>query len=104
MTDTAAAALSLDNVIDLAAAKAEVGHRVTLAGNINPSETMFLGTPEDVVKDAKRCLQQGYDTKAGYILAMGCGLPIHTPQENVHALLNVARDLGRYPIDPERLS
>jgi len=104
MANTGASALSLDNVIDLAAAKQAIGHQITLAGNIDPTATMYLGTPQDVERDAKRCLRDGHDAPAGYILAIGCGLPIFTPHENVHALMNVSRDLGRYPINPARLS
>ncbi len=101
MADTGAGALSLDNVIDLAEAKQAVGDRVVLVGNIRPAETMLLGAPSDVIENAKDNLRRTYDNPKGYILALGCGLPIDTPPENIHALLRAARKYGRYPLNPE---
>lgn len=100
MAGTGANVLSLDNRVDLAEAKREVGDIVALAGNVNPYDSMFLGKPKDVEADALSCIRKGFDCKAGYVLAMGCGLPIPTPQENVHALMNAARKHGRYPLVP----
>ena len=100
MAETGAAALSLDNVIDLAEAKDAVGDRITLTGNIHPTETMYLGTPALVAENVRSCLRKAWDTPKGFILAMGCALPIPTPPENLHALINAARHYGRYPYEP----
>ncbi len=78
MADTGAGALSLDNVIDLAEAKQAVGDRVVLVGNIRPAEPMLLGAPSVVIENAKDNLRRTYDNPKGYILALGCGLPIDT--------------------------
>ncbi|OIQ60875.1 uroporphyrinogen decarboxylase [Moorella thermoacetica] len=104
MAATGAACLSLDDVIDLAEAKATVGDKVILVGNIRPARTMYLGTPADVVANVKECLRKAYDNPKGYILALGCGLPAGTPPENIHALMEAARRYGRYPFDPELFS
>ena len=104
MADTGAGLLSLDDVVDLAEAKAAVGDRVVLVGNIRPTATMFHGTPEDVRANARLCLQKAWDSPKGHVLALGCGLPIDTPPENVHALLQAARSYGRYPLDPANFS
>jgi len=100
MADTGAGALSLDNVIDLAQAKRAVGERITITGNIHPTETMFLGTPSLVEENVKDCLRRAWDSPNGFILAMGCALPIDTPPANIHALVGAARDFGRYPYEP----
>lgn len=100
MADTGAAVLSLDDAVDLGEAKARVGHRVALLGNIRPTEVMFLGTPEDVRKNVRECLSKGWDSPKGYILGLGCGLPIDTPPENIHALVQAARDYGQWPLNP----
>jgi uroporphyrinogen decarboxylase len=100
MADSGASVLSLDDCIDLAEAKKAVGHRVALMGNVRPTRSMFLGTPADVENNAKECLRKAYDNPRGYILALGCGLPFNTPQENIRALLGAARKFGRYPLDP----
>lgn len=104
MADTGAGVLSLDNIIDLAEAKKAVGERVILAGNIRPTNTMFLGGPKDVVENVRECLSKAYDTPKGYVLAMGCGLPTDTPVENVEALMHAARKYGRYPLNPQNFS
>jgi uroporphyrinogen decarboxylase len=104
MTRTGAVALSLDNVVDLAEAKAAVGDRIVLAGNVRPTESMYLGTPEVVAENVRECLRKAWDTPKGFILSVGCGLPIQTPPANVHALLKAARVYGRYPYDPQRFA
>jgi len=100
MADTGVSVLSLDDAVDLGDAKEQVGHQVALLGNVRPTATMFLGTPGDVEADAKLCLAKGWDNPKGYILGLGCGLPIDTPPENIHALVAAARAYGRWPLDP----
>ena len=102
MADTGVAVLSLDDMIDIGEAKTAVGERVALLGNIRPTEVMYLGGPDDVRRNAKECLSKGWDTPKGYILGLGCGLPIDTPPENIHALVQAAREFGRWPLDPAR--
>ena len=104
MADTGAGALSLDETIDLEEAKKTVGDRVILVGNVKPTVTMFSGKPEDVEREAKVCLSKAYDSPKGYILTLGCGLPIDTPPENILALRAAARKYGRYPFNPELFS
>lgn len=104
MADTGAGMLSLDNQVDLEEAKHAVGDRVVLVGNIKPTETMYLGRPADVEANAKECLRKAYDNPKGYILALGCGLPIQTPPENIHALRESARKFGQYPLNPANFS
>ena len=104
MADTGAAILSLDNAVDLAEAKARVGHRVSLLGNIRPTEVMYLGQPDNVRANVRECLAKAWDSPKGYILGLGCGLPINTPPENIHALVDAAREYGRWPLDPERFA
>ena len=101
MVDAGAGLLSIDNQVDLAEAKHAVGDRAVLVGNIRPTETMYLGKPPDVEENARECLRKAYDNPKGYILALGCGLPIQTPPENIHALRDSARKYGQYPLNPE---
>lgn len=100
MAATGVAVLSLDDAVDLAEAKGLVGDRVALLGNIRPTAAMYLGTPDDVVANVRECLAKGWDTPKGYILGLGCGLPIDTPPANIHALVQAARTYGRWPLDP----
>jgi uroporphyrinogen decarboxylase len=75
---------------------------VALLGNVHPTATIYLGTPADVRANARECLAKAWDTPKGYILGLGCALPIDTPAENIHALLAASREYGRWPLDPER--
>jgi uroporphyrinogen decarboxylase len=102
MADTGVSVLSLDDMIDIGEAKTAVGDRVALLGNIRPTEVMFLGGPDDVRQNVRECLSKGWDTPKGYILGLGCGLPIDTPPENIHALVQAAREYGQWPLDPSR--
>ena len=102
MADTGAGILSLDDAVDLAEAKAQVGDRVAILGNIRPTAVMYLGKPEDVRANARECLAKAWDSPKGYILGLGCALPIDTPPENIHALVGAAREHGRWPLDPAR--
>lgn len=102
MVATGAGVLSLDDMIDIGEAKARVGDKVALLGNVRPTAVMYLGTPDDVRENARECLAKAWDSPKGYILGLGCGLPIDTPPENLHALVRAARDYGRWPLDPAR--
>jgi len=104
MAETGARSLSLDNAVDLELAKRTVGDRVRISGNIRPTETMVLGTPDDVARNVRENLRQAYDAPQGYLLRMGCGLPINAKPENIHALVNAAKSYGRYPYEPERFA
>lgn len=101
MAETGAGGLSLDNAIDLAEAKRQVGSQVMIIGNVNPAESMYNGTPELVRLDVKNCMKKAHDSPKGYLLGLGCELPIKTPPENVHALIDAARIYGKYPYDTE---
>lgn len=102
MADSGAGTLSLDDEIDLADARRAVGDRVALVGNIRPTATMVMGTPDDVRRNALQCLQKGVGNPKGYILGLGCALPINTPTDNIHALIAAAREFGRWAGNPKQ--
>jgi MtaA/CmuA family methyltransferase len=89
MAETGAKILSLDQCMDLAKAKQTVTGRCGIGGNVDPINTLLLGTVEDVKRDALRCLQQG--GKKGYILMAGCSVPPRTPLENLRAMVETAK-------------
>jgi uroporphyrinogen decarboxylase len=104
VADAGLGSFSIDDRMDLEEAKKTIGERMILVGNVKPTETMYLGTPADVEKDAKECLRKAYDSPQGYVLALGCGLPYGTPAGNIHALLNSARKFGQYPLNPDNFN
>jgi uroporphyrinogen decarboxylase len=95
MADTGAGILSLDNIIDLGEAKRQVGDRVVLMGNVKPTDTMLFGTPADVEENVLECITKAADSPKGYLMALGCGLPLNTPSENIHALVAATRKYGQ---------
>jgi uroporphyrinogen decarboxylase len=95
--DLGADILNLDSLIDIGEAKALLGDKVCLKGNIDPSAVMLQGTAEEVRAAARRCIEAaGYN--GGFILSPGCELPRDTPHANVWALMEAAREFGTYPI------
>lgn len=102
MADTGADCLSIDNAADLEAAKAKVGHRVRLMGNVPPSEIMLQGTPAQVREAVRDCIRRAYDNPRGYIVASGCSLAVETPFSNIDAMMDAVREVG-WPVDIESL-
>lgn len=92
---TGADLVSLDKV-DLAAAKAAVGSKMRLVGNVDPSEIMLRGTPEDVRCAVRGCLDAAKDNPKGFVAATGCEIPFDTPRENVKAFIEAVRSCGQY--------
>lgn len=79
-------AISIEEKVSIKAAKAAIGDRARVIGNIAPSSTLLFGTPEQVKAEAKQCLSDGVD-----ILAPGCGIAPMTPLANMRAIVE-ARD------------
>lgn len=89
MAETGARILSLDQCMDLTLAKEIVAGTCGIGGNVDPVQTLLLGTPEEVKRETLRCLKQG--GKKGFILMAGCAVPPGTPKENLRAMVEVAR-------------
>ena len=102
MVATGADCLSLDNDADLALARAEVGDRVRLMGNVRPSEIMLQGTPAQVRRAVVECLRKAHDSPRGFVVASGCSLATETPFANIDAMMDAVREVG-WPVRPERL-
>ena len=92
--------MSIDNRVDLEYTKNKIGNKVPILGNVDPVETLILGTPEDVDNAVKACIQKAYDSPCGYILASGCDLSGSVPLENIDQFMTSARKYGKWPLDP----
>jgi len=84
MAETGFDALSIEEKVDVAAAKKAIGPRPTLVGNVSAAKTLLLGTPDAVRADCRRAIEAGID-----VLAPGCGIAPRTPLENIRALASV---------------
>lgn len=93
--------LSIDNKVDLAYTKQVVGDKVPILGNVDPVETLILGNTNDVDLAVKNCIQKGYDSPSGYILASGCDLSGNIPLENIDQFMASARKYGKWPLNPK---
>ncbi len=82
---------------DIKKTKEGIGQKVCLMGNIDPVNVMLRGTPEQVEEECKRCIRIGA-TGGGYILSLGGGPSMETPEENVDAMVNAAKKYGKYPL------
>jgi len=103
MADTGAACLSLDDTVDLAEARRQVGHRVRLMGNVSPAAVMLQGSPAEVRAAVRKVVAKAGDSPNGLVVASGCSLPTETPFANIDAMLEAVREIG-WPLSPEVLT
>lgn len=80
---------------DLARIKREYGSKISLMGNLHTTDVMLRGTPKVVADAAKRAIDDAAG-EGGFILSTGDQCGRDTPDENIMALIEVARTYGRY--------
>ena len=91
MVETGAAIIEVDQRADQKKSKVATAGKATLLGPIDPSGVMALGTPELVVEKCKEALGN-LSPGGGFILGPGCALPPDTPYENIHAMIETAKN------------
>lgn len=92
MGDTGARILEVDWKLDMKKARQLLPEDCVLMGNINPSDPIYLGTPEQV---RAKALQVIRDVKGrGLILSSGCAIGANAKPENVAALVEAAKLYG----------
>jgi [methyl-Co(III) methanol-specific corrinoid protein]:coenzyme M methyltransferase len=60
---------------------------MSLIGNVNNSQALLRGTPEDVYKQARYAIEAGVN-----ILAPECAIPLQTPLSNLKAIVAAAEE------------
>jgi uroporphyrinogen decarboxylase len=90
MADTGAQILELDAKVELKRAKAQLGERVCLMGNLHPVELLLQGSPDAVEQAARQAIADA-GPDGGFILGSGCEVPPAPPQENLRAMIRTAR-------------
>ena len=78
---------SLESKVDLRTAKEILGGRVCVAGNVAPTGAFMSGTPDEVITEAKACVE-AWGKGGGYVLTLGCDFPKSVSLENVMALMS----------------
>jgi len=88
--------------VDIAVAKAQMGHRVAMMGNVPPLSVGVRESPDVVAKWAKSCLDKAAPG-GGMILSVGGGVSPDMPAENMDAMLDVARTWTKPATPPGEL-
>jgi uroporphyrinogen decarboxylase len=85
-------AVGLDWTVDLAAARARVGDRVALQGNLDPM--VLFANPETVAREAQRVVD-AFGPGPGHVFNLGHGISQFTPPDNVTVLVNTVHEHSR---------
>ncbi|MFZ0212996.1 MAG: uroporphyrinogen decarboxylase [Candidatus Acidiferrales bacterium] len=86
-----ATVLSVDWRTDLAEARANLGPRIALQGNVDPA--ILLATGENIRSAVREAI--GKTNATGHILNLGHGILPTTPVENARAFVAAARELSQ---------
>jgi uroporphyrinogen decarboxylase len=95
MADIGADALGLDWTVNLGRARALVGDRVALQGNLDPA--VLMAGPEQVAAEVERALAS-YGTPSaghGHVFNLGHGISQFTPPESVTAMVEAVHSFSR---------
>ena len=79
--------------VDIGAARARVGERVALQGNLDPGRAVDR-RPRSCAREAGKVLA-GFGRGDGHVFNLGHGVSQHTPPENVAALVDAVHELSR---------
>jgi len=88
LADTGCQGLGVDWTLDLSEARARVGHRVALQGNLDP--VVLLTTPEIIQAETRRVLNS-FGDGPGHIFNLGHGITPEVPPEHVEVLVQTVR-------------
>ena len=95
MTRTGSKILELVHSVDLAVAKAKIGTRVCIQGNLNPAGVLLTGDPQDVEAESQICIEKA-SKDGGFILSSGCEVPLDASLQNIKAIVSAAERFGVY--------
>ena len=95
MANIGADALGLDWTVNLGRARALVGERVALQGNLDPA--ILFASPEQIRAEVERSLS-AYGTPSnghGHVFNLGHGISQFTPPESVTAMVDAVHEFSR---------
>ncbi len=93
IANTGCDAVGLDWTIDIEDAKARVGDKVALQGNMDPS--ILYAAPERIREEVGRILAGFGHTKSGHVFNLGHGIHLDVPPENAGVFVDAVHDLSR---------
>ena len=83
---------SVDTMVDMADMLKRCDHKMCMVGNLDNSNIMMQGTPDDVYRECTRLMELSKANGGGLILCTGCELPPIAPLENIQAMVRAAED------------
>ncbi len=91
MADTGCDALGVDWTIEIGQARARVGHRVALQGNLDPSA--LYASPETIRREVQKVLQS-FGPGSGHVFNLGHGIHPEIRPEHVQVLVDAVHELS----------
>ena len=85
-------AVGLDWTIDIGSARARVGDRLALQGNMDPG--VLYGSPEKIQEEVKRILAS-FGAHKGHVFNLGHGVHQHIDPENVKVLVDSVHEFSK---------
>ena len=92
IANTGCDAVGLDWSMDLGAARARIGERVALQGNLDPN--VLFATPEIIRVETHKVLAS-FGSGSGHIFNLGHGISQYTAPENVTVMVDAVHELSR---------
>jgi uroporphyrinogen decarboxylase len=92
IADVGCDVVGLDWATDIGAARASIGGRVALLGNLDPS--ILFAPPARIEREVARVLAD-YGSGGGHIFNLGHGISQHTDPAHVAALVEAVHTLSR---------
>jgi MtaA/CmuA family methyltransferase len=92
MASSMADVLELDHLVPIGDACQALGPGIAIWGNLDPVGLLARGTPDQVRTATRKLLADlsAFGHKR-YVVSSGCTLPMETPTDNVHSLVETAR-------------
>lgn len=91
LMDMGLSAMSVDAIVDIKTAMDKTVKRMSMMGNLSPTDVLLDSSPDEVYKQAMDLvLYAGLDR--GYFMMPGCDLAPGTPIENIDAMYNATCD------------
>ncbi|OOE82127.1 uroporphyrinogen decarboxylase [Salinivibrio siamensis] len=84
--------VGLDWTINIADAKARIGDKVALQGNMDPS--MLYASPDRIRQEVATILE-GFGQGTGHVFNLGHGIHLDVPPENAGAFIDAVHELSR---------
>ncbi|MBT4484372.1 MAG: hypothetical protein HOC71_11930, partial [Candidatus Latescibacteria bacterium] len=76
-------------------AKAFLGNRIFIKGNIDSVNTLLMKNQDEAMEEVRQTLEWGKPGGA-YILSTACSVAPHVKPESLEALVDIVENHGRY--------